>query len=107
MVPQDGLQIYNEERTHQGRWCYGKTLMQRFLDSVPLAKEVRSTQQGLVDGPLLEACKRGARSARLCLNQAKNRLISCDVDRRFTLYCGVRGRARPAPHQERLREPAQ
>jgi len=39
MVPQDGLQIYNEERTHQGRWCYGKTLMQRFLDSVPLAKE--------------------------------------------------------------------
>jgi len=63
-------------------------------------------QQGLVDAPLLEACKRGARGARLCLNQAKNRLISCDVDRRFTLYCGVRGRARPAPHQERLREPA-
>lgn len=30
---------YNEERTHQGRWCYGKTPMQTFLDSVPLAKE--------------------------------------------------------------------
>ncbi len=26
-------------RFHQGRWCYGKTLMQTFLDSVPLAKE--------------------------------------------------------------------
>ena len=30
---------YNEERTHQGRWCYGKTPMRTFLDSVPLAKE--------------------------------------------------------------------
>jgi hypothetical protein len=23
----------------QGRWCYGKTPMQTFLDSVPLAKD--------------------------------------------------------------------
>jgi hypothetical protein len=30
---------YNEARTHQGRWCYGKTPMRTFLDSVPLAKE--------------------------------------------------------------------
>jgi transposase InsO family protein len=30
---------YNETRPHQGRWCYGKTPMQTFLDSVPLAKE--------------------------------------------------------------------
>ena len=30
---------YNEERTHQGRWCYGKTPMQTFLDSLPVAKE--------------------------------------------------------------------
>jgi transposase InsO family protein len=33
------LREYNEERTHQGRWCYGKTPLQTFLDSVPLAKE--------------------------------------------------------------------
>ncbi len=33
------LVVYNEQRTHQGRWCYGKTPMQTFLDSVPLAKE--------------------------------------------------------------------
>jgi len=33
------LRVYNEERTHQGRWCYGKTPMQTFRDSVPLAKE--------------------------------------------------------------------
>jgi transposase InsO family protein len=30
---------YNKERTHQGKYCYGKTPMQTFLDSVPLAKE--------------------------------------------------------------------
>ena len=33
------LQAYNEQRPHQGRWCYGKTPMQTFIDSVPLAKE--------------------------------------------------------------------
>jgi transposase InsO family protein len=33
------LREYNEERTHQGRWCYGKTPMQTFLDSIHLAKE--------------------------------------------------------------------
>jgi transposase InsO family protein len=33
------LREYNEQRPHQGRWCYGKTPMQTFLDSVPLAKE--------------------------------------------------------------------
>jgi hypothetical protein len=33
------LREYNEARPHQGRWCYGKTPMPTFLDSVPLAKE--------------------------------------------------------------------
>jgi transposase InsO family protein len=33
------LKEYNEERPHQGRWCFGKTPMQTFLDSVPLAME--------------------------------------------------------------------
>jgi hypothetical protein len=33
------LKVYNEERTHQGRWRYGKTPMRTFLDSVPLARE--------------------------------------------------------------------
>ena len=30
---------YNEQSPHQGRWCYGKTPMQTFLDTVPLARE--------------------------------------------------------------------
>ncbi len=33
------MRQYNEERSHQGRWCYGKTPMQTFLDTLPLAKE--------------------------------------------------------------------
>ena len=33
------LKQYNENRTHQGRWCYRNTPMQTFLDSIPLAKE--------------------------------------------------------------------
>jgi transposase InsO family protein len=32
------VERYNQERPHQGRWCYGKTPMQTFLDSVPLAQ---------------------------------------------------------------------
>lgn len=35
------IEEYNERRPHQGRWCYGKTPMQTFLDSIELAKENR------------------------------------------------------------------
>lgn len=30
---------YNETRPHQGRWCFGRTPMQTFVESLPLAKE--------------------------------------------------------------------
>jgi transposase InsO family protein len=30
---------YNETRPHQGRWCFGKTPMQTFLDAIPMAME--------------------------------------------------------------------
>jgi len=30
---------YNDERTHSGKYCYGKTPMQTFIDSVPIAIE--------------------------------------------------------------------
>ena len=29
----------NQARPHQGRWCYGKTLLQTFLASLALAKD--------------------------------------------------------------------
>jgi transposase InsO family protein len=30
---------YNEQRPHQGRWCYGKTPIETFIDTLPVAKE--------------------------------------------------------------------
>ena len=30
---------YNEARPHQGRWCFGKTPMQTFVDAMPMTKE--------------------------------------------------------------------
>lgn len=33
------LRYYNAERIHQGRWCYGRTPLQTFVDTIPLAKE--------------------------------------------------------------------
>jgi transposase InsO family protein len=33
------IKHYNEERPHSGKYCFGKTPMQTFLDSIPLAKE--------------------------------------------------------------------
>jgi transposase InsO family protein len=33
------MREYNEARPHQGRWCFGKTPMQTFLDTASLARE--------------------------------------------------------------------
>src|SRR5437773_7232917 len=33
------IKEYNEARPHQGRWCFGKTPMQTFLDAIPMTKE--------------------------------------------------------------------
>ena len=33
------LEAFNRERPHQGRWCFGKTPMQTFLDAKPIAKQ--------------------------------------------------------------------
>lgn len=35
----DWIRTYNETREHQGRWCFGKTPMQTFLDAKPMAQE--------------------------------------------------------------------
>ena len=32
------IRSYNEERPHQGRWCFGKTPAQTFSDTIPIAK---------------------------------------------------------------------
>jgi len=33
------IKYYNEERTHSGKYCFGKTPMQTLLDSMPLVRE--------------------------------------------------------------------
>ena len=33
------MEEYNRARPHQGRWCYGKTPMQTFLHTLPVARE--------------------------------------------------------------------
>ena len=33
------MHYYNDERPHSGRYCYGKTPMQTFIESLPLAKQ--------------------------------------------------------------------
>ena len=35
------MREFNEARPHQGKWCFGKTPLQTFLDALPLAKEKR------------------------------------------------------------------
>ena len=40
----DWLQYYNNERSHSGRYCFGKTPMQTWSDSKELAKEKRIDQ---------------------------------------------------------------
>jgi hypothetical protein len=32
------LREYNEQRLHQGRWCFGKIPIHTFLDAMPMAK---------------------------------------------------------------------
>jgi hypothetical protein len=33
------LTEYNEQRVHSGKYCYGKTPLQTFKDTLPLVKE--------------------------------------------------------------------
>ena len=47
---------YSEERTHSGRYWYGKTPIQTFRDSIPAAKELLlrdNCAKGVPNGPRL------------------------------------------------------
>ena len=44
------MREFNQARSHQGRWCFGKTPMQTFLDALPLARE-KSLQVPAADQP--------------------------------------------------------
>ena len=60
------LNWYNKERTHSGKYCYGKTPWQTFLDTVHLAHEKqldsihwRKAEASSIDNPLLGTKKEG------------------------------------------------
>src|SRR6516162_128576 len=33
------MREFNQARPHQGKWCFGKTPLQTFLDALPIARE--------------------------------------------------------------------
>lgn len=45
------IEYYNNERPHSGRYCYGKTPMETFMDAIPLAKEKMITEHFLPINP--------------------------------------------------------
>ena len=50
------IEYYNQERTHSGKYCFGKTPMQTFLDSIPRAKEKMLNQTVQTNEPLACVC---------------------------------------------------
>lgn len=56
------LDYYNNERPHSGKYCYGKTPMQTWNDSLPLAKEklLNNHSQNVVSLPLSDETETGS-----------------------------------------------
>lgn len=48
------LRKYNNERPHSGRYCYGKTPMQTFRESLKIAKEKNISKRELSDGQITD-----------------------------------------------------
>jgi hypothetical protein len=49
------MHYYNQDRTHTGKYCFGKTLMETFVKSIPLAKEMlleKLMEDQIVDVPI-------------------------------------------------------
>jgi hypothetical protein len=44
-------ELYNEVRTHQGRYCFGKTPMQTFDDAIHVAREKSLLDYAEADQP--------------------------------------------------------
>jgi hypothetical protein len=40
------MREFNQARPHQGKWCFGKTPMQTFLDALPLARKIPPGRRG-------------------------------------------------------------
>lgn len=49
------IESYNSERTHSGKYCYGKTPMQTFIDSAALAHEKQLDRLSPTSDPVAQA----------------------------------------------------
>ena len=77
----DWVKNYNEERPHQGRWCFGKTPMQTFLDATPLARRKSSPPQQNQGG--------GPDQTPDAIRQTKYQLLHFDNRRQVAAYAGL------------------
>jgi hypothetical protein len=68
--------VYNEQRTHQGRWCFGKTPMQTFLDTAAWAREKR---QGSIEGVHDSFDPADTHHARSMVCQIKYKLLHINI----------------------------
>lgn len=65
---------YNNERTHSGRYCFGKTPMQTFMDSIPMAQE--KLLERLAEDQLLSHTPQSEEIKAVSAGFAQNKLYS-------------------------------
>ncbi|MDO3645293.1 IS481 family transposase [Mucilaginibacter sp. L3T2-6] len=65
---------YNNERTHSGRYCFGKTPMQTFMDSIPMAQE--KLLERLAEDQLLSLTPQSDEIKAASVGFAQNKLYS-------------------------------
>ena len=49
------MESYNAERTHSGKYCYGKTPLQTFIEAAPLAYSKQLDRMHQTSEPTNEA----------------------------------------------------
>jgi len=72
---------YNNQRTHSGRYCFGKTPMQTFIDSIPMAQE--KLLERLAEDQLLSHTPQSDEIKAVSAGFAQNKLYSQNTSDNF------------------------
>jgi len=80
------MRAFNEGRPHQGKWCFGKTPLQTFLDALPIAREKTSRPLTAINPPPHDQKTASPR-------RPSDQIETSTQD----VAPGARGRRRPAP----------
>jgi hypothetical protein len=72
---------YNNERTHSGKYCFGKTPMQTFIDSIPMAQE--KLLERLAEDQLLSHTPQSDEIKAASVGFAQNKLYSPNLSDNF------------------------